>query len=122
MENRSGGRVVRSMAHMRRSVLAFVTLGVGIGVAIASPPIEAKVVADFDVVAPSFQLHGRPVGGAKPATATPAFLTSSRIAALPDGALVIDSDSGKLIKTDTTGKPLAELAIGGNAGMLAYDP
>ncbi len=58
---------------------------------------------------------------AKPA-ATAAYLTSSRIAATADGALVIDSDSGALIRTDKDGKNIAQVAIGSNAGLLACDP
>ena len=61
-------------------------------------------------------------GGAQPARAVPAYATSSRIAALEGGALVIDADSGWLIRTDLAGAPLAHLAIGIDAGTLAYDP
>src|SRR6185312_16559374 len=62
------------------------------------------------------------IGGSKPATATAAYLTASRIAALDDGALVIDADSGQLLRTDRNGNHVAALPIGGNAGLLAYDP
>ena len=105
---------------MRRTVLALIPAG--LATAALAHPVSAKVVADFGEFAPSFQLFGRPIGGAKPASATAAYLTSSRIAALPDGALVIDADSGKLIRTDRNGKPVADVAIGTNAGHLTYDP
>jgi DNA-binding beta-propeller fold protein YncE len=93
-------------------------------IASASTPAFAKRVVPEDFVAPmgGFQLQGRPIGGTKAATATPAYLTASRIAAVGEGALVIDADSGQLIRTDKAGKKLGELAIGGNAGLLAYDP
>jgi DNA-binding beta-propeller fold protein YncE/cytochrome c553 len=81
----------------------------------------AKMVGDFDSGAPAFELLGRPIGGAKPATATAAHLTGSRIMAAGEGALVIDADSGALIKTDKTGKNVAQLAIGHDAGLLTYD-
>jgi DNA-binding beta-propeller fold protein YncE len=71
---------------------------------------------------PTFAMLGRPVGGLKPATATAPYLTASRIAAAGDGALVVDADSGALILTDKTGKSIAQLPIGRNAGLLAYDP
>jgi DNA-binding beta-propeller fold protein YncE len=108
---------------MRRSILAAVipaSVAV-VGVAFAHPALAKRVVSDFDVGAPSFQLLGRPIGGAKPATATPAYLTASRIAAVGDGALVIDADSGQLIRTNKTGKNIAQVSIGQNAGLLAVD-
>ena len=81
-----------------------------------------RVVRDFDVGSPTFELSGRPIGGAKPASATAAYLTSARIIAAGDGALVIDSDSGALIKTDKTGKNIGQVTIGNDAGLLTYDP
>ncbi|MGE5184406.1 MAG: YncE family protein, partial [Acidobacteriota bacterium] len=89
-------------------------------------PVQAKramPMDDFDGrFAPSFQLLGRPIGGTKAAPAAPAYLTASRITAAGDGALVIDADSGQLVRTDKSGKNVAQLAIGSNAGLLAYDP
>jgi cytochrome c553 len=69
-----------------------------------------------------FALGGRALGGAVPGAETPAYLSSSRITAVGDGALVIDEDSGMLIRTDAAGAKLAEVAIGRGAGLLAYDP
>jgi DNA-binding beta-propeller fold protein YncE len=80
-----------------------------------------RVVGDFDSLPPAFTMFGRPLGGAKPANATAAHLSGSRIAAVDTGALVIDSDSGALIRTDGKGSKLGELAIGKNAGLLAFD-
>jgi DNA-binding beta-propeller fold protein YncE len=113
---------------MRRTVVA-----AGLVTAAFATPVLAKRVpiADPRVLggatpAPqssvSFALAGRPLGGAKPAEPTPAYLTASRIAAVPDGALVIDADSGNLIRTDRAGKRVGTLMIGGSAGLLAYDP
>jgi DNA-binding beta-propeller fold protein YncE len=123
MENRSGGRFVRSIGNMRRSLAAVIPASIlTAGIAFAHPAMAKRMVSDFDVGQPTFQLLGRPIGGAKAATATAAYLTSSRIAAVGEGALVIDADSGKLIRTDKTGKNIAQLDIGQNAGLLAYDP
>ncbi len=97
-------------------------LAAGLLTAAFASAAAAKVIAPFDVAPPTFQLAGRPLGGAKAAEATAAYLTGSRIAAVGDGALVIDADSGNLIRTDKAGRPVAQLAIGGNAGLLAYDP
>lgn len=98
------------------------TLAVGLLVAaLPGYALAKRVMADFESGPPSFELQGRPIGGAKVATATPAYLTSSRIMAAGDGALVIDGDSGTLIKTDKAGKNVAQLAIGREAGMLTYD-
>jgi len=75
---------------------------------------------DFDTP-PSFELAGRPIGGARAAMPSAAYLTASRIMATADGAVVIDADSGALIKTDKTGKNLAQVAISREAGLLTYD-
>jgi hypothetical protein len=82
----------------------------------------ARVVRDFDVGVSAFELAGRPLGGARPAAPAPAYLTASRIAAVDDGALAIDADSGALIRTDPRGKAVAQVAVGADAGLLAYDP
>ncbi|NVB77582.1 MAG: c-type cytochrome [Kofleriaceae bacterium] len=110
---------------MRRTTLSAV-LPVGIvglaGLALTQTAAARSVAPRDFGFAPSFQLSGRPIGGAKPAAATAAHLAGSRIAAVDDGALVIDADSGQLIKTDKTGKQLAAIDIGKNAGLLTYDP
>lgn len=101
------------------------TLAIGL---LAAAIVPSSIVLARSVVrhpergAPTFELTGRPIGGAKPARATAAYLTASRIAALGDGALVIDADSGALIKTDPSGKNVAQLRIGADAGLLAFDP
>ncbi len=77
---------------------------------------------DFDRSPPTFELAGRPIGGAQPALPSAAYLTSSRIMATRDGALVIDADSGNLIATDKAGKLTSQLAIAREAGLLTYDP
>ncbi len=69
-----------------------------------------------------FELVGRPLGGTAPALPTPAYLSTSRFAAVDDGALVIDADSGTLIRTDRVGTAIAQLAIGPDAGPLTFDP
>lgn len=70
---------------------------------------------------PAFQLVGRPVGGARPAAPAPAYLTGARIMADGEGALVIDADSGALIRTDAAGKNLGQIAIARDAGLMTYD-
>jgi DNA-binding beta-propeller fold protein YncE len=104
---------------MRPLLAAVLPLGIA-SAALAEPVFAKRMISDFG--APSFQLLGRPIGGAKPARETPAYLAGQRIAAVGDGALVIDSDSGDLIRTDKAGKHVASLAIGKNAGLMAYDP
>ena len=62
------------------------------------------------------------VTAASPApTGGPLTLTSRRIAVLAEGALVIDADSGVLFRVDRAGREVARLAIGADAGQLAYD-
>ncbi|HTL32243.1 MAG TPA: c-type cytochrome [Kofleriaceae bacterium] len=69
-----------------------------------------------------FQRVDAAIGGVKPASATPAYLTSSRIAIVGDRTLVSDADSGMLVLADARGAAVAKLAIGSDAGLLAYDP
>ncbi len=80
------------------------------------------MIEPFDRTPPAFMLDGAPIGGSTVAAETPPYLTSNRIAALPRGAIVIDADSGSLIKTDGAGKNIGEVKIGRDAGQLAYDP
>jgi sugar lactone lactonase YvrE len=71
---------------------------------------------------PAFALEGASLGGAKAAAPASPYLTSTRIAAVGDGALVIDADSGMLARVDAAGASLGQLAIAHDAGLLAYDP
>jgi DNA-binding beta-propeller fold protein YncE len=108
----------------KRHLLAIVPAGLATVAAIGTPneALAKRMVRSFDLAPPAFQLDGQPVGGSKPGKATPPHLTGSRIAAIGEGALVIDADSGNLVRTDARGKSVAQLAIGKNAGLLAYDP
>ena len=106
---------------MRHKKLALGLLAAAVPMSIATVAFAKRMVADFDSSMITFELLGRPIGGAKPASATAAHLAGSRIAAAGDGALAIDADSGNLLRTDMTGKHLAQLAIGHDAGLMAYD-
>jgi YVTN family beta-propeller protein len=69
-----------------------------------------------------FQLTDPTLGElSAPATKAPASLQGSTIAALKDGAVVIDGDSGKLLRTDRDGKVIAQLDIGDMASQLVVD-
>ncbi|MFN0249193.1 MAG: hypothetical protein ACKV2T_20080 [Kofleriaceae bacterium] len=70
---------------------------------------------------PPFELTTRSLGGTSAASASPAYIASSRIVAVDEGALVSDADSGMLILTDAAGANLAQLAIGSDAALLAFD-
>lgn len=109
---------------MRRRKLALGLLAVAV---VPSSIVFARSIAhrhhgSFGHSAPTFELGGRPIGGVKPAAPTAPYLTGSRISALDQGALVIDADSGSLLKTDAAGKLVAQLAIGRDAGLMTYDP
>lgn len=52
----------------------------------------------------------------------PGYLTSGRIAATPQGTLVIDQDSGQLVATDAGGAATTRVSIGRDPGLLAFDP
>jgi sugar lactone lactonase YvrE len=104
--------------HMRSRTLA---LGV-LAVALPTSYAFGKVMRGrFRGNTPAFDLAGRPVGGAKPASPTPAHLAGSRIMAAGDGALVIDADSGALVKTDKAGKNIGQVAIARDAGLMTFD-
>jgi len=103
--------------HMRTRTLALGVLAVALPTSIAF----GRVLGSRFRGAPAFELAGRPVGGAKPASATPAHLTGSRIMAAGDGALVIDADSGALVKTDKAGKNIGQVAIARDAGLMTFD-
>ena len=70
-----------------------------------------------------FQMQDPPLGSthAPAAKAALASLSGSTIAALKDGALVIDADSGKLLRADRDGKVVAQLDIGREASQLVVD-
>ncbi|HSS01491.1 MAG TPA: c-type cytochrome [Kofleriaceae bacterium] len=94
-----------------------------LGVLAAAVPTSlavAKAFPSFGV--PELQLASRPLGGAQVASPTPAYLAGSRIMAVDDDALVIDADSGALLRTDALGRGTGELAIGRDAGLLTVDP
>ncbi len=105
---------------MRSLAAAVVPLGIATTLALAGPALAKRMPVGFS--APTFQLLGRPLGGATPARDTPAYLAGQRIAAVGAGALAIDADSGHLIQTDKAGKRVASIAIGKHAGLLTYDP
>ncbi|HEY0194273.1 MAG TPA: hypothetical protein VGC42_24325, partial [Kofleriaceae bacterium] len=108
---------------MRSRTLGLCLLAAAIsGSAVARLPGEAAGKRRFMGATGELQLAGRPVGGAHPAAPTAAYLAGSRIMAAGTGALVIDADSGALIKTNDAGEKLGELAIARDAGLLTYDP
>jgi sugar lactone lactonase YvrE len=96
-----------------------------LAIAIPTGAVFAKRMVHFD----DFEggpagfglLNGRPIGGAQKAVDTPPHLAGGRIAAIGEDALVIDADTGKLMRADASGKLMATLDIGKDAGLLAYD-
>lgn len=101
------------------------TRTLALGVLAAAVPgglVLAKTLASVSGSAPAFLMTGRPLGGARPASPTPAYLTGARIMADGEGALVIDADSGALIRTDPAGNNIGQVAIARDAGLLTFDP
>ncbi len=70
-----------------------------------------------------FALQDPPLGSTRAPAATPipASLAGSTVAALADGALVIDADSGKLLRVDRTNTVVATLDVGREASQLVVD-
>ena len=104
---------------MRMRTVALGVLAVVLPTSYASGRSMRRV--RFRGSSPAFDLAGRPVGGARPASPTPAHLTGSRIMAAGDGALVIDGDSGVLIKADKDGKNIGQVAVAQGAGLMTFD-
>ncbi len=70
-----------------------------------------------------FEMQGAHVGQptAPAAKAADAASRGSTIASYKGGAIVIDADSGKLVRTDANGSKTAELKIGTGASQLVVD-
>lgn len=115
------GQVMRA-----RSVATVLALSTA-GMLLAPAPARAKrmFVVDDEQVAASFALDGAALGGPRPPAGVdaraPAHLAGSTIAALADGALVLDPDSGDLVRVDSTGAVVSRLAIGPDAAQLVVD-
>src|SRR5262245_62042721 len=102
---------------MRRILFAIVAVG------LAGAAWARHGEPDFDPTPPAFALApNQRISGVAAAEPTPAYLAGSRIAAVGDRALAIDADSGMLLLADASGARIAQLPIGRDAGMLAYDP
>ncbi len=71
----------------------------------------------------AFDMTDAPVGqGQAPASvATKSSLAGSKIAAYRGGAVVVDADSGMLVRTDSNGVKQAELALSPGASQLVID-
>jgi DNA-binding beta-propeller fold protein YncE len=107
---------------MRKKLAVILPIG-ALTAAIAGPVAARSISKEFrGFSGVSFALEGRPIGVTKAAKTTAPYLAGTRIALVGDGALVIDADSGQLIRTDKDGKNVAAIAIGKNAGLMAYDP
>src|SRR5262245_34315928 len=93
-----------------------------LAIAPLAPLAHAKRFAPEPAPA-DFELLGAPLGGprAPEPSARPASLAGSTIAAWQGGAIVIDADSGELVRTDREGTPTARLAIGVGASQLVLD-
>jgi Cytochrome c len=91
-----------------------------------SHPARARrmVVDDFQSnVPPAFQLDGLALGGTRaPARGAAPEQAGSPIAAVGQGALVIDADSGQLVRLDAGLALTSRLPIGPTASQLVYDP
>jgi YVTN family beta-propeller protein len=98
------------------------TLALGVlAAAVPGLALARTLIRPGGASGPVFVLAGRPIGGASRAAPTPAYLTGARIMADGEGALVIDADSGALLRTDAAGKNIGQVAIARDAGLMTYD-
>lgn len=105
---------------MRPSTTAWATLALLVSVHV----VRADGDEEWDGFNPPdpFRLTTAGIGDTKPATsAAPAHAAGSRIAALTNGALVSDADTGNLFRTDAAGQMTGQVTIGAGAGLLVYD-
>lgn len=95
-------------------------------IAVNSMAFDEPMRGDFGrmgfATAPDFSLTGKPVGaGTAPSTSQPAGLHGSNIAVLEGDVLVVDADSGELIRTTPDGNKVASLSLGSGASQLVVD-
>ncbi|MCE9574682.1 MAG: c-type cytochrome [Deltaproteobacteria bacterium] len=93
--------------------------------AFAKPSLGKRmVIDDFQMAQQTpFAFEGAPLGGPRAPTRGPApAQAGGAIAAIGQGALVIDADSGTLVRLDDQLAATASLAIGPGAAQLVYDP
>jgi DNA-binding beta-propeller fold protein YncE/mono/diheme cytochrome c family protein len=109
---------------LRRSLFALVSLSL-CAVVVDAPDARSRSVhhGEFGNRSAVFQMLDLPVGKPQaPSADRPAVtLAGSSIAALAEGALVVDGDSGRLIRTNREGVPVARLDIGPDAPQMAVD-
>ena len=94
--------------------------------AMNSMAFEEPIGRDFGRVgfgrAPDFSLTDKPVGaGTPPSASQPGGLHGSNIAVLGGDVLVVDADSGELIRTTPDGNKVASLFLGSGASQLVLD-
>jgi DNA-binding beta-propeller fold protein YncE/mono/diheme cytochrome c family protein len=105
------------------SVIACFALAGGAGVA------GARSVVSLDVhsmhhrgAGVPFAMQDTPLGGSQtPVGPGRTAAAGSTVAVFEGDVVVIDSDSGNLVRTDAEGRKLAELHIGSSAGQLVVD-
>lgn len=85
-------------------------------------PFVGDLHGGFQANSP-FALDGAPVGGASaPSRTAPMGLHGSSIAILGGDSLIIDADSGQMVRTTPDGIKTASLDIGRGASQLVLDP
>lgn len=108
------------------TVLSLATLCVTLGAVDA----RSKSLSRFDdfnggnnLPQVGFQMVDPSLGStvAPPSKTSPASLAGSTISALADGAVVLDEDSGKLLRTNRDGAKVAELDVGRQSAQLVVD-
>ncbi|MCL4224885.1 MAG: c-type cytochrome [Myxococcales bacterium] len=112
---------------MRALSLGSVLALTSAAVLLAPGPSHARkfIFHEDEVAPPSFALDGPALGAPRPPAGAdvraPAHLAGGSLAALADGALVLDADSGELVRIDARGEPAARLAIAPDAAQLVVD-
>ena len=110
---------------MRRTapIFACLLLGSVAGLAGARSQILTHGFHDNHEAQPPFALQDTPVGGTRPPVVSGQTSSPGTTIAVFEGdVLVIDADSGMLVRSDAQGNKLAEVQIGPSAAQLVVDP
>ncbi len=115
------------MRSNRSRRVLYTIAALGLGSALGQPEAKSRAIhmdqSGGFITPQQFAMLTRPVGKASAPRhlALSTTLAGSTVAALADGAVVIDPDSGQLVLTDSKGKALARIDIGPDASQLAVD-
>ncbi|MEM6991819.1 MAG: c-type cytochrome [Myxococcota bacterium] len=85
-----------------------------------SRPLPNRTPQRMPFETPEFSMVDRPLAVATDHSKATPWLSGSTIAALDQGALVVDEDTGVLVRTGRDGERIASVRMGAGVGQLVY--